>query len=110
MADNVYHRAFALGPTRPVPPGTPLAATLWVNGERRATGATAEDFVAKLRAIAWLLEAVGEGLRAGDRVITGSLTHVPVRPGDAVEIALDPLGTLAVGIAAEAGDAGDSQH
>jgi 2-oxo-3-hexenedioate decarboxylase len=99
VADNVYHRAFALGPSRPVVPGTPLTATLRVNGEARASGATSEDFAAKLLGIARLLEAVGEGLRAGDRIITGSLTHVPVRPGDAVEVAIDPLGSLALAIA-----------
>jgi hypothetical protein len=54
VADNVYHRAFALGPTRKVVPGT--------------------------------------------RIITGSLTHVPVRAGDAVEISTEPLGSLAIQI------------
>jgi len=37
-------------------------------------------------------------LRAGDRIITGSQTHVPVRAGDAVEISLEPLGSLAIRI------------
>ena len=44
------------------------------------------------------LEAVGEKLRAGDRIITGSLTHVPVRAGDAIEISIAPLGSLAIQI------------
>ena len=99
VADNVYHRAFVLGPTRPVVPGTRLSANLRVDSELRASGATEDDFVAKLLAIARLLEAVGEGLRAGDWVIAGSLTHVPVRPGDAVEVAIDPLGSLGLAIA-----------
>jgi 2-keto-4-pentenoate hydratase len=99
VADNVYHRAFVLGPTRPVVPGTRLSATLRVDGELRASGATEDDFVAKLLGIARLADAVGEGLRAGDRIITGSLTHVPVRPGDAVEVAIDPLGSLGLAIA-----------
>ncbi len=98
VADNVYHRAFALGPTRQVVPGTPLTSTLRVNGEVRATGETSEDFAAKLLSIAGLLEAVGEGLQAGDRIIAGSLTHVPVRAGDAVEVAIEPLGSLAAEI------------
>jgi 2-keto-4-pentenoate hydratase len=42
------------------------------------------------------LEAVDEGLRTGDRIITGSL--VPVRAGDAVEISIAPLGSLAIQI------------
>ena len=98
VADNAYHRAFVLGPTRPVVPGTRLVSTCRVNGEIRASGTTSEDFSAKLVAIARQLEAVGEGLRAGDRIITGSLTHVPVRANDAVEVAIEPLGSLALEI------------
>ncbi len=98
VADNVYHRAFALGPTRKVVPGTWLESTCRVNGEIRASGTTSKDFAAKLVAIARQLEAVDEGLRAGDRIITGSLTHVPVRAGDAVEISIEPLGSLAIQI------------
>ena len=99
VADNVYHRAFALGPTRTGAPGMPLVATCWVNGEVRGSGTTSEDFATKLGVIARQLEAVGEGLRAGDRIITGSLTHVPVRAGDVVEISIAPLGSLTVQIA-----------
>jgi 2-keto-4-pentenoate hydratase len=98
VADNAYHRAFALGPTRKVVPGTRLVSTCRVNGEVRESGTTSEDFAAKLVAIARQLEAVDEGLRAGDRIITGSVTHVPVRAGDAVEISIEPLGSLAIQI------------
>jgi 2-keto-4-pentenoate hydratase len=95
VADKVYHRAFVLGPTRKVVPGTRLESTCRVNGEIRASGTTSEDFAVKLLATARQLEAVDEGLRAGDRIIAGSLTHVPVRAGDAVEISIEPLGLLA---------------
>ena len=98
VADNAYHRAFVLGPTRRVAPGTQLASTCRINGELRASGTTSEGFSAKLMAIARQLDAVGEGLRAGDRIITGSLTHVPVQAGDAVEISITPLGSLAIEI------------
>jgi 2-keto-4-pentenoate hydratase len=98
VADNAYHRAFALGPTRKVVPGTRLVSTCRVNGEIRDSDRTSEDFAAKLVAIARQLEAVGEKLRAGDRIITGSLTHVPVRAGDAIEISIAPLGSLAIQI------------
>jgi 2-keto-4-pentenoate hydratase len=98
VADNVYHRAFVLGPTRKVVPGTRLESTCRVNGETRGWSTSSEDFAAKLVAIARQLEAVDEGLRAGDRIITGSLTHVPVRAGDAVEISIEPLGSLAIQI------------
>ena len=98
VADNVYHRGFVLGPSRRVAPGTRLVSTCRVNGEVRASGTTSEDFAAKLAAIARRLESVGEGLRAGDRIIAGSLTHVPVRARDAVEISIEPLGSLAIRI------------
>ena len=98
VADNAYHRAFALGPTRTVVPGRRLVSTCRVNGEVRESGKTSEDFAVKLVAIARQLGTVGEGLRAGDRIITGSLTHVPVRTGDAVEISIAPLGSLAIRI------------
>jgi 2-keto-4-pentenoate hydratase len=98
VADNVYHRAFVLGPTRKVVTGTRLESTCRVNGEIRASGATSEDFAVKLLATARQLEAVDEGLRAGDRIITGSQTHVPVRAREAVEISIEPLGSLAIQI------------
>ena len=98
VADNAYHRAFALGSTRTLDPGRRLVSTCRVNGEVRESGTTSEDFAVKLVAIARQLGTVGEGLRAGDRIITGSLTHVPVRAGDSVEISIEPLGSLTIQI------------
>jgi 2-keto-4-pentenoate hydratase len=98
VSDNAYHRAFVLGQTRRIVPGTRLRSFCRVNGELRDSGTTSEDYSEKLVIIARQLEAVGEGLRAGDRIITGSLTHVPVRAGDEVEISIAPLGSLAVEI------------
>jgi len=47
--------------------------------------------------VATVLDAAGERLLAGDRVISGSLTRaVFVDPGDRVEVDYGPLGTLAV--------------
>jgi 2-keto-4-pentenoate hydratase len=42
---------------------------------------------------------MGERLRAGDRVITGSVVQVPVRPGDEVTADLGPLGAPRLAIA-----------
>lgn len=98
VADNAYHRAFVLGPSPRAAPGTRLVSACRVNGEVRASGATSEDFSAELIAIARQLEEVGEGLRAGDRIITGSLTHVPVGAGDVVEVSIASLGSLAIEI------------
>jgi 2-keto-4-pentenoate hydratase len=40
-------------------------------------------------AVRAILEAAGEQLRAGDRIITGSIVHVPIAPGDHVAVALN---------------------
>jgi 2-keto-4-pentenoate hydratase len=98
VADNVYNRAFVLGLTQKVVSGTRLESTCRVNGEIRASGTTSEDFAVKLLATARQLGAVDLGQRAGDRIITGSLTHVSVRAGEAVEISIEPLGSLAIQI------------
>jgi 2-keto-4-pentenoate hydratase len=47
-----------------------------------------------VRAVAQLLAAVGERLQAGDRILSGSLTRVPVAPGDHVAAIIDDLGSL----------------
>lgn len=52
-------------------------------------------------AVAWLarqLSATGEGLRAGEIVLSGGLTAaVPVGPGDVVTVSIDRLGSLDLG-------------
>ncbi len=50
-------------------------------------------------AIAALLEAAGERLQPGDRILAGSACHVPVEPGDLVVAEIDGLGTVAATIA-----------
>jgi 2-keto-4-pentenoate hydratase len=47
-----------------------------------------------------VLAAVGERLRAGDRIITGLVVQVPIRPGDEVAAELDGLGAAHLTIAA----------
>lgn len=102
IAENVFHRAVAFGPTYPV---TFLAnrapARITVNGSVREAGAIGLHLGEPLADMARLLTAIGEHLRAGDRVITGSITHVPVQIGDTVVAQIDGLGTAAISIAAE---------
>jgi 2-keto-4-pentenoate hydratase len=57
------------------------------------------DGPAALAAVARVLEAVGERLEPGDRVLTGSITHVPVRAGQAVTAAIEGLGSACVRLA-----------
>jgi 2-keto-4-pentenoate hydratase len=94
VAGNVFHRAFVLGPVRAPRPTTGLAATLYVGGELRQSARLEGDPAEPLAAAGLLLEAVGERLRPGDRVLTGSVNHVPVAPGDEVAVQIEGLGRL----------------
>jgi 2-keto-4-pentenoate hydratase len=100
VAANVFHRAFVLGPSCAVAPGERPEATLSVNGRLRDAGRAPADFAGTVRAVARLLALVGERLEPGDRIIAGSLTHVPVGPGDDVVAEIDGLGAVRVAIEA----------
>jgi 2-keto-4-pentenoate hydratase len=96
---NVMHRAFALGPT-----GTePGEARLIVNGEVRASAPASADHGATIAAIGRVLEAAGEQLQPGDRILTGSVAQVPVGPGDHVVAEIDGLGRAALTVATAGG-------
>jgi 2-keto-4-pentenoate hydratase len=62
-------------------------------------GATFDDYAQRVAGVARLLGAMGEPLRPGDRIITGSIVQVPVAAGERVAADLGPLGRveLAVG-------------
>jgi 2-keto-4-pentenoate hydratase len=95
---NVYHRAVALGPPRPWIRGQRSLARALVNDRPVEEAKLADDYAPTVRAVAQLLAAVGEQLRAGDRILSGSLTHVPIAPGDHVVAIIDELGSLDVTI------------
>jgi 2-keto-4-pentenoate hydratase len=84
VAANVLHRTVAFGPA--VAPEGPLDAEARsvVNGHVRAGGRARSDYGETVQTVARLLGAVGERLRRGDRILAGSFTQVPVRPGDQV--------------------------
>jgi 2-keto-4-pentenoate hydratase len=98
VAANVMHRAFALGPSRRLADASGLTSSLRVNGVVKASGTTTPDYRGLLAVIARQLDSCGERLRAGDRVIMGSVTHVPVGAGDVVEVEIERLGALTVTI------------
>jgi 2-oxo-3-hexenedioate decarboxylase len=99
VAGNVFHRGVVLGESRPAFPAEGVAATIAVNGEERAAADAPDEFDEVVEVTARLLGAAGEQLRAGDRIIAGSITTpVAVRPGDAVTVDLGPLGSLDVRI------------
>jgi 2-keto-4-pentenoate hydratase len=101
VADGVLANAIVLGgPLTPVS-GLDLSVEGVVyeeNGQRVATAAAAEVMGNPLNSLAWLANALGKlggRLRAGDVVLTGSISKV-FRPkaGDAVRAAFTRLGSV----------------
>jgi 2-keto-4-pentenoate hydratase len=81
VAANVFHRGAAFGPMR----------------RRSVAGMDPESAI---DSVAVLLDAVGERLVPGDRVLAGGLTHDPVEPGGTARASIEGLGSVAVEIAA----------
>jgi hypothetical protein len=97
VATNVWHRAVAFGRFSDVLPRG-VEGALVVNGERRATGPAPSDVAERVAAVGRVLDAAGERLEAGDRVITGLIVNTPVAAGDEVVAELGPLGRVTVRI------------
>jgi 2-keto-4-pentenoate hydratase len=94
----VFHRAFALGALDRSLPAGGVEGRLVVNGEVRASAAAPHDLAGLVCAVAALLDAVGERLQAGDRLITGSVVQVPIAAGDHVVADLGALGAVDVAV------------
>ena len=103
VADNTSAARFVVG--APVPlDGIDLrvvGVVLEHNGEVVATASGAASLGHPAAAVAWMVRrmaADGEGLRAGDVVLSGGLTAaVPVVPGDVVVASIDRIGSLELG-------------
>jgi 2-keto-4-pentenoate hydratase len=98
VAGNVLHRAVTFGPWSPILPQGDLTACLLVNGEKRDSSVAETKLGPRLSEAARVLEAVGEGLRAGDRIITSLVVQVPVALGDHVVADMGRLGRVALSI------------
>jgi 2-keto-4-pentenoate hydratase len=98
VAGNVFHRAFALGALDRPWPNDGVEGRLIVNGDSRAAAPASSDCPALILSVAGLLEAVGERLQAGDRMIMGSIVQLPVATGDEVVADLGALGRVGVTI------------
>jgi 2-keto-4-pentenoate hydratase len=100
VATNVFHRAVAIGDV-----AIPLAATprvsVWVNGRLCELGPWPTDIPQRLAAAAEILAALGQRLRAGDRIITGSIVQVPIDVGDCVQADFGDYATIAVHVVAQ---------
>lgn len=94
LAGNIFHRGVAFGPRGET--GAPGPARILVNGDvqHEIDGErAARDLEQMVEAVAARLEAADEGLRPGDRIITGVLAPPHrAQPGDTVRLELDALG------------------
>ena len=99
VAANVFHRGFASGPAAPPSDELAYAGCVRINGQLRHRGTTA-DVLDRLLGIGRLLEAAGDGLCAGDRIICGAICGGLLAFGDEVEVEVDDLGALRVTIGA----------
>ena len=102
VARNVFHRGVLFGPPHSGFAGGALTG-IRVRTERNGEPVhecdaerVAPDPRETLRFAAEHLAACGEQLRAGDRILSGSLTLVPVRPGDRVRADFGSLGRLEI--------------
>ena len=101
VADNGSSAFFVLGREKKPLAGLDLRTcgmALEVNGRIASLGAGVACMGHPLIAAAWLartLAGMGEGLRAGDVVLTGALgPMVAIQPGDRVEAAIGGLGSV----------------
>lgn len=103
IADNSSCAGYVLGGQGVHPAGFDLRLTgcaFYKNGELVATASGAAVLGHPAAAVAWLvrrLAARGEGLRAGQVVLSGSMTEaIAVAPGDVITARLDRLGTVEI--------------
>jgi 2-keto-4-pentenoate hydratase len=90
LAGNIFHRAVAFGPR--VETTEPGSGRILVNGEEQHS-VKPEGLERMVEAVAARLEAAGEELRAGDRIITGVLAPpYEAQEGDTVRLELEALG------------------
>jgi 2-keto-4-pentenoate hydratase len=103
LAEGVFHRAVVFGELRAPTGGVSLEgvqARVELDGQEVVTidaGVATGNPVNVLRQVASLLEPLGEGLRAGDRVILGSMNIPPqATAGCSFALSLDGWETLQV--------------
>lgn len=98
VAGNVFHRAVAFGEFRPVVLDW-AEATLSVNGQRRRSKSLHGAIAERIGAASRILSGMGHPLQTGDRIITGNIAQVSIRPGDSVTADIDRLGSVTLAVA-----------
>ena len=101
LAADIFQRHVLLGPVTEGATAAGTSARALKNGDEAAATADATeatgDPIDLVLHVANVVGATGEGLRAGEVVICGSVVPaLSVSPGDTVEVHLDPLGSLRV--------------
>jgi 2-keto-4-pentenoate hydratase/2-oxohepta-3-ene-1,7-dioic acid hydratase in catechol pathway len=96
---NVFHRAVVFGAIHRGATPRGRDAALTINGTRHDADEEPIEIAETIRSVARVLAACGARLRPGDRIIGGSLAHVPVGPGDDVVAAIDGLGEVRARVA-----------
>ena len=92
LAGNIFHRAVVFGPR--VETTEPGPGRIRVNGEEHHS-VEPEGLDRMVEAVAARLEAAGEQLRPGERIITGVLAPpYKAQKGDTVRLELDELGSV----------------
>jgi 2-keto-4-pentenoate hydratase len=105
LADDIFHRHVVLGPVDASrSTGEGIGGRVLRDGEQIAANddpaALTGEIVEVVRLTAELLGAVGEQLRAGEVVITGSVVPpVTIAPGQELAVELGPLGGLRLTLA-----------
>jgi 2-keto-4-pentenoate hydratase len=99
VAGNIFHKHVLLGPFRE--PVDQLTATLTRDGDELGRTDTPDALTGEYAHLVEVVrEVVGDELREGDVIITGSIfPPVEVHPGDTVTAEVAPLGSLTVSIA-----------
>ena len=92
LAGNIFHRAVAFGPR--VETTEPGPGRILVNGEEQHS-VSAGGLTEMVDAVAARLEAAGEQLRPGERIITGVLAppHKAAQ-GDRIRLEIDGIGAV----------------
>jgi 2-keto-4-pentenoate hydratase len=98
VARNIWHRGVAFGPLSGDAPPETFEARVLVDGRVRASTESSVDVEETIAVAESLLAIVDEQLEPGDRIIAGSLLHVPVGAGDEVVVDLGELGRVGVTI------------
>jgi 2-keto-4-pentenoate hydratase len=97
LAANVCHRHVVFGAEVPGADPMDLAATVTKDDAVVAEGRLTKDPALTIAFVRSFLRAHGAALEPGQRIICGSVVPpVPVAPGDALDVAFGPFGSLRI--------------